>query len=357
MPIKDRHILICRTDNIGDVVLTLPITAFIKKLDPTVKISFLCRAYSAPLVRLCKTVDEVIEADTVPDLVETLHAAKIDAVIFAQPDRDIAAAALAAGIPKRIGNIDAHLYQLYYCNKWLKFSAGRSRRHEAQLNFKFLEPIGVKVMPERVAISPLFQFDVPRDEEVKRILDRHTFNLIFHPKSNGNGREWPATHYLELARQLARDHPNAHILLTGSAAEGKWLEENAPQLIEQGNASNLCGQLSLEKFASLIRFSDGLIASGTGPLHVSAAFGQNTVGLFPPIRGKNPTRWAALGPRSHSLCEISTCISCLDRRNHRQMSCDCMKSIQPEAVKEIVSRWVHEKSGRALITSGQLSSA
>ena len=67
MSIHSSHILICRTDNIGDVVLTLPIAARLKQMLPGVRISFLCRAYAASVVRFCKDVDQVFEVESVTD--------------------------------------------------------------------------------------------------------------------------------------------------------------------------------------------------------------------------------------------------------------------------------------------------
>jgi ADP-heptose:LPS heptosyltransferase len=51
------HLLICRTDNIGDVVLTLPVAGYLKQRFPGIRIGFLCRSYAAPLVRCCDAVD------------------------------------------------------------------------------------------------------------------------------------------------------------------------------------------------------------------------------------------------------------------------------------------------------------
>ncbi len=38
------RILICRTDNIGDVVLTLPLAGFLKGAIPGVQVDMVCRA-------------------------------------------------------------------------------------------------------------------------------------------------------------------------------------------------------------------------------------------------------------------------------------------------------------------------
>ena len=51
MKFTPKHILICRTDNIGDVVLPLPLAGYLKQRFPDARIGFLCRAYAAPAAR------------------------------------------------------------------------------------------------------------------------------------------------------------------------------------------------------------------------------------------------------------------------------------------------------------------
>ena len=55
-----KNILIVRTDRIGDVVLSLPLAAILRKHFPGVRISFLVRDYTAPLIKNNKFVDEVL---------------------------------------------------------------------------------------------------------------------------------------------------------------------------------------------------------------------------------------------------------------------------------------------------------
>ena len=93
MSIPFSHVLICRTDNIGDVVLTLPLAGFLKREYPGVRIDFLCRAYAAPVVRQCRFVDQVIALETLADRQAYFAASGVDTVIFAYPDRRLAQAA------------------------------------------------------------------------------------------------------------------------------------------------------------------------------------------------------------------------------------------------------------------------
>ncbi|MEB0012386.1 glycosyltransferase family 9 protein [Glaciimonas sp. CA11.2] len=339
MAITSAHILICRTDNIGDVMLTLPIAARLKQQHPSIKISFLCRAYAAPVVRHCRSVDEVVELeDFLSDPSGYFARAGIDTVIIAQPVKQLAQLAFKARIKNRIGNARQKLYQLLYCNRRVRFKKGNSEHHEAQFNFEFLRPFGLKTIPEIAEIAALYDFDIPENEEVNGLLAQHPFNLIIHTKSNGHGREWPIAHYVTLAKQLSA-YKDIQLWLTGSATEGQWLAENAGELLRLPNVSNVCGRFTLDVFTSFIKAADGLIASGTGPLHISAAIGQRTLGLFPPIRPMHPGRWAPVGTHAQSLCIPTNCAGCKDID---AAECACMLKISPGAVAKIVLEWHKE---------------
>ncbi|RFB65726.1 MULTISPECIES: glycosyltransferase family 9 protein [unclassified Herbaspirillum] len=342
MPITSKHILISRQDNIGDVILTLPMAARLKQLNPGVRITMLCRAYAAEVVRYCTDIDNVVEIERIEnDLTGYLKRSDIDTVILAQPDRALAIAAFRAGIRHRIGNARQKVYQLIYCNRRVRFSKGLSENHEAQINFEFLRPYGENHIPDRTEIPSFYHFSIPADAASTEHLKPYAFNLVLHTKSNGHGREWPIESYLELAQLLA-SRPEVHVWLTGSKGEGEWLNENASDLVRLPNVTNISGTQTLAQLTSFINQADGLIASGTGPLHLSAAIGQRTLGLFPPTRPMHPGRWAAIGRRASNLCLAeSGCDGC-SRRD--KMTCDCMRLITPAAVLEVVESWIADKS-------------
>lgn len=331
MPPALSHILICRTDNIGDVVLTLPLAGYLKRLMPGVRVDFLCRGYAAPVVRQCRFVDQVIAAEERD--ADTLFAqGGYDTVIFAFPSRRLAKAAKRARVPNRVGT-SHRLYHWLYCNRLAHFSRVRATEHEAQLNFKLLLPLGIDHVPALSDIPPLYGLHAPRLAQADALAAQAPFNLILHPKSNGNGREWPLDRYTELAQRLQSD-PGIRIWVTGSPAEGALLEREAPALLALPNVRNLCGQFDLAGLTALIGVADALIASGTGPLHLAAALGRPTLGLFPPIRPIDPARWGALGSQAQSLCAQQPCASCTGASD-----CQCMQAIGADQVEQVVHAW------------------
>jgi ADP-heptose:LPS heptosyltransferase len=331
-PVSMSRVLICRTDNIGDVVLTLPLAGYLKQRMPGVRVDFLVRAYAAPVVRQCRFVDRVLALEEQDDAARLFAEGGYDTVIFAFPNRRLAQAARRAGVANRVGT-SHRLYHWIACNRLAHFSRVRSPLHEAQLNFKLLVPLGIRHIPSLDEIPALYGLTVPRTPQVDALRALAPFNVVLHPKSNGNGREWPVARYTELARLLQAE-PGICLWVTGSAAEGEWLAREAPELLAMAHVRNLCGRLDLAGLTALIGAADGLIASGTGPLHMGAALGRPVLGLFPPIKPIDPARWGAVGAQARSLSAPAPCATCTG-----VASCSCMLAIAAADVAGVVEGW------------------
>ncbi|HWY98910.1 MAG TPA: glycosyltransferase family 9 protein [Bacteroidia bacterium] len=329
---KDKPvIIISRTDNIGDVVLTLPLAAYIRKKYPKARILFLAKKYIRPLIESCSTIDEFLDVEELLALPETFMQVdffkklKADAIIHVFPNHEVAWLARKAGIPLRIGT-SHRSYHWLYCNKLLSFSRKRSNLHEAQLNFKLAEPLGLDV-PELVDLKN--SYGLTRVPQINTdILDKSRFNLIIHPKSRGNGREWDWKHYNRLVEILPKEQ--FKIFVTGTEEEGKVIRENL--LKNHQEIIDMTGKQSFPELIGFISKADGLVASGTGPLHLAAALGRKAIGLFPPIRPIHPGRWAPLGPDAHFLVLDKSCDECKNGG-----SCACINSITPEEVSTLLN--------------------
>jgi ADP-heptose:LPS heptosyltransferase len=335
-----QRILICRTDNIGDVVLTLPLAGYLKTHFPHVQVDMLCRPYAAPLVRHCRFIDRVLAPEAGDDLEQLLTHGNYDTVIFAFPDRRLARAAKRARIRNRVGT-SHRLFHLFTCNKLVHFSRARSTLHEAQLNFALLRPLGIDVRPSLQELPAYYGLSALHNKAVSVLREREGCYFILHTKSNNNGREWPLRHYTRLARDFVT-HPDIHFWVTGSAAEGLLLQEQAPELLALPNVSNLCGKFDLDGLTALIGASDGLVASGTGPLHMSAALGRPTLGLFPPLNPIDPARWGALGKRARNLCRPQACSGCPGAAD-----CACMRALTPDMVRQVLLEWAEKQGSTA----------
>ncbi len=332
MPVIDNkqisHILISRIDAIGDVVLQLPACVYLKQLYPGITISFLGRSYTRPVVDACKAVDHFINYDELKQLPVNEVAAifktkNIDAIVHEFPKSQVANAAKKAGIKIRIGATNK-LHHYLNCNKLVKLNRAESNLHEAQQNILMCMPLGVTHIPTIGTLSNYypdnFKPTVELSAEFKQLLKSDKFNLILHSKSNGNGREWAQDSFTQLVKQLPAD--KFRIFITGSDKEHELFKIWIPQL--PAHVIDLSGKMSLNQLIAFIYNADGLLASGTGPLHLAAASGIYTLGLFPISPSINATRWAPLGVKAE----------------HIESDGDDLSSITVDMVIERIGNWL-----------------
>jgi ADP-heptose:LPS heptosyltransferase len=148
-------------------------------------------------------------------------------------------------------------------------------------------------------------------------------DIVLHPYSRGNGREWPIEHFAELARLMA--HDGWHPLIGGTAQDAEVFA--AQQHLFPAACTSVMGADSLELYMQRIARSAGLVASGTGPLHMASLLGQACVGLFPPKQGVNQVRWGGISPAGANLQLDKDCGKTCS--NH---DCDCMRALSPAQV-------------------------
>jgi heptosyltransferase-3 len=214
------------------------------------------------------------------------------------PNKHVATIARQAGIELRIGTTN-RVFHWFTCNKLVKLSRKKSNLHEAQLNLVLLQPFGLKEVQPLSAVIDHYSFVCKTllPQALKNVFGGDKFNLIIHPKSHGSGMEWGLENYARLIKSLPADKFN--VIITGSDKEKALLTEwikTLPQTV-----IDMTGKMSLDELIAFIFNADGLLASGTGPLHIAAAAGINTLGLFPSVRPIHPERWAPLGKRAGYL--------------------------------------------------------
>jgi heptosyltransferase-3 len=323
-------IIISRTDHIGDVVLTLPMTAILKKQFPGNEIIFLGRAYTEPVISICPYVDRfldwtVLEKMNEKDRVSEFTSLKADVIIHVYPDRMIATTSRQAGIPLRIGTSHRG-YHWFTCNQLVHFSRKRSIFHESQLNLRLLEPLGIKryISSDEIRRMDTLSIDPSLKKETAKLLSEKKFNLILHPLSKGSARNWGLDNYKKLIGMLPEDLFT--IFITGTEDEGIMIREQ--HLADFPHVTDLTGRQTLQELIRFIAAADGLIAGSTGPLHLAAALGKHTIGIYSPLRPIHPGRWAPLGLNASYTVKNGPCRKC--RKTDR---CECLESITPEEVK------------------------
>ncbi len=157
--------------------------------------------------------------------------------------------------------------------------------------------------------------------------------IAIQPGARWPNKCWPAEHFAELVRLLARTFPDARFAILG-AAEDKPLGELIPRGAPE-RCLNLCGQTSLLEMVEWLRLCDLMVTNDTGPMHVAAALGKPLIALF------GPTEPRRTGPYGHldSVLRLDLpCSPCLKSHCTYEKPDECLKAISPEMVFERVQK-------------------
>lgn len=329
-------IIISKTNGIGDVLLALPMASYLKQFFPDCVIVFLCTEYTKAIVSACPDIDLFLNWDELSlsadrVLVQKFKSFEATHIIHLLPNSRIEKAAKLASIPFRFGNSHVPRHFLY-CNRFVGINH-RVPMHEVQYDLKFLKLFGLNPHPSLLDVAGHIHQKpkIPLSAWLLNLIDDTRFNLILHPGSYGNAREWPEDHFIELIHSL--DKTLVQCFITGSEKEClrfSKLVHNSP------DAVNLMGKLKLEEFMAFIASCHGIVAANTGPMHLGAAMGIHTLGLFPPIQKKDPVRWQPLGSKAQFLVSQKTYCSA----NCQINDCLCMRNVTPAEVKRILLGWL-----------------
>ena len=342
--LKNKRIVLSKTNQIGDVIFALPLAYLLKQAEPSCTIIFLGRAYTQGLINSCLDIDEFADWESTQklsdqDQIQAFKNLKADIFINIHPKKAIAKLAKQAKIPMRIGT-SHRIYHWLTCNKLVSVSRKKSNLHETQLDLFLLKPLGLKTFYSLEEIIPMRRFKQGVVNQGALNLDAmncaptQKFNLVIHPLTRGRHIEWPLENYAELLKYL--DPEKFNIFITGSELEGV---EIRPYLIQpfstKSHIHDLTGQLSLEELLNFLSCqTDGLICSSTGPIHLAAAFGKHVLGLYAPIKPFDAGRWGPVGSKAEVLSLNKDCSDCRDGSR-----CRCVGLIQVSQVIKIIRRW------------------
>ena len=282
------ELLIIKPSALRDIVHGLQVAASIKAQRPEWRISWIVRDIYSPLVRTCAAIDQVYvfrrnegargfltmmrevrkkEFDLVMDLQGLLRTGLMTK--WARGKRKVGRADAREGagmfynetIPLPPGDHPLHVLDvlLQFC-----IATGAEPRLAGPLRFRELERLNLSFMEPRKGLRPV---------------------LIF-PDSGQSNKKWNG--YAQLTAQLIRE---AGRKVVWAGINYLSCRESFPD----GSFLNLTGNTSLTSLPALLAKSDWVISNDSGPMHLSAAMGLKTIGLFGPT---DPRQYGAYPLRS-----------------------------------------------------------
>lgn len=291
-----KNILITRTDNLGDMILTLPLISEIRRLFPCAGIFFMVKKYTSDLIKNYPGIDELVISDELKGIsgkVKFFKKKKFDLAINVKPEFNLALAFVLSGIKYRIGT--AYRWYSFLYNLKVHEHRKYSVKHESEYNLNLL-----KTYFDEANIVKNFHFSYL--EEERNNLNRKIFGIldknfiIFHPGSKSSARDLPLNLMADFMERILKEFPDYEIVLTGTTEDKQSAELLCGKL--QGNFRNrlkdLSGCLDLRELMILIDNSKLFVSNSTGPIHIAGALDKNIIGFYPNSKEMGEVRWKPL---------------------------------------------------------------
>ena len=322
------RILVIKLDHLGDVLLATPVFSNLRRAYPNAELHALTGAWSRVVLEKHPDVNHVIEYNSPAfcrtgqptslretfKLYRELRCQKYDLMVELRSDWRTVWFAFGRLTPKRLSR-----GALQVANKL--GLAQFSGTHETTRNLDVLRQVGIPT-PVQTAIFAVTAEDKKwaSDFLATYQIERQHPLVAIHPGSPIVLKRWLPERYAELADWLIAQK-RAHILFVGVEDEIPIITEI--QALMRGESINIAGKTTLTQLASILHTCNVFIGNDSGPMHLAAAVGTQTIGLYGP---GDPTRFGPAGEKCQTIQRKSDC-PCLGT-TCRFGKAGCMSEIQ-----------------------------
>lgn len=331
------HVLLCRLDNAGDVLLTGPAVRAVAA--GAGRVTYLCGPHGAAAARLLEGVDAVIVhrapwidpdvrevcADEELALVRDLGELAVDeAVIFTSHHQSALPMALLlrlAGVPRIAAVSDD------FPGALLDVRHRVGELHEVERDLSLVATFGYRLPPRddgRLRVSLV--------ESLAASPAGAPGYVVVHPGASVSARAWAPVRYAQLADELLAS--GFRVVVTGGPDERELCARVAGP--RRPGVINLGGETDLASLGRVLGDACAVVTNNTGPAHLAAAVGTPVVELYAPT--VPPSRWRPWGVRHALLGELDApCAGCRAQRCPLP-SHACLDGVTPGDVVEALRR-------------------
>ncbi len=307
-----KRILVVKLDHIGDVLLATPVFSNLRKAYPEAEIHALTGSWSRIILESHPDVNRVLEYNShkfcrsgdptslrkTIRLYRALRQSKYDLLIELRGDWRLVVFALLGFTTRRINRASLQL-----ANK-LGFRSF-SGKHETLRNLDVLKQAGIPTPIQ----NTIFSVKAEDQKWSVDFLKSHQIDgecpiIAIHPGSPIQRKRWLTERYAELADWLITQK-RAKILFVGVKDEISIINEIQGQMY--GESVNIAGETTVPQLASILFKCNMFIGNDSGPMHLAAAVGTYTIGLFGP---GDPERFGPVGEKCWTIRKKLDCPPC-----------------------------------------------
>jgi ADP-heptose:LPS heptosyltransferase len=269
-----RELLIIKPSSLGDIVHALQVTASIKAQQPDWRVSWIVRDIFAPLVRACTIVDQIYVFRRHAgmrgffQLMGEVRQREFDVLLDMQGLLRSGLMTKWARAKRKIGRADAREGATLFYGEKVEMPP-KGQKHALEILLQFCTPLGAEPV-----LKGQLQF---RDFENLNLSFMEPRGgrrpILMFPDSRREEKKWGG--FGQFSSMLVRD-AGRKVVWAGNA----YIP--CKEAFPDGTFLNLTGNTSLTSLASLITRSEWVVSNDSGPMHLAAALGVKTLGIFGP---------------------------------------------------------------------------
>jgi ADP-heptose:LPS heptosyltransferase len=270
------ELLIIKPSSLGDIVQALQVATSLKAQCEGLRISWVVRDIFAPIVRACEAVDHthVFERQGGTKgflrLMREVRKTRFDFVFDMQGLLRTGLMTSRALAKRKVGRTDAREWSgLFYDEKVPLPPEGR-RSHAVEILLQFCPVLGAKA-----ELRGALKFREPDALNLSFADGRGGAKpIVMFPDSRRAEKRWNG--FKQLTELILRADRSRKVIWAGTNVVPDRGAFQAAQFL------NLTGNTSLVSLPALIKRADWVISNDSGPMHLAAALGVRTLGIFGP---------------------------------------------------------------------------
>ncbi len=347
-PSTVRRVLIRANNWIGDVVMISPAVRALRDHFGDARIAILAKRWVLETLRGDPFYDDLIEYDSAGQhrglrgrlrLASALRRERFDLAVLFQKAFDAAALAFLSGARYRVGYAtDRRSLLLTHA-----LDPPAADTHQVDVFLGIARALGCRIGDP----FPSFHLQEENRRQARTLLADaglagHAPLLALHPGASKEPRAWHPERFAELGRRLAARH-GARIVLLGSEEERGLLGRIAAGLPPRIAFVPGPG-LPIKVTGALLEVCHLFVGNDSGPMHVAAALGVPTLGIFGPGTPRRTLPVAARG----LVIAVGKDYPCSPCRQRFFRECPPSPAGKPFCLEEIRVDEVEEAAARLL---------
>ncbi len=319
-----KKILCIKPRGIGDIILSTIVLENLKAACPHSDIHYLTEEFAMRAVQNNPFVSKILtfnKMDFVLSIIRKVRKEKYDLVFDFWSNPKTAQVTFFSGAKYRVGyQKRGRKYAYNYLGK-----NGTMGEHAAEDNLVLLNALNIPIISKRIIYQTTkAEKTFAEHYLIEKLPQRKELLVGIIPSGGWESKRCDPVKWIEICNEVQKKYNARFIILWGPGDE-----KDAKSISEGLNRTPLMApNSSFGELSALIEKCDFIIANDSGPMHVSAAIGKPTLGIFGPTDPKAHRPYSEISSYViHSELHCIKCTKLVCPYNH-----ECMLELPIEKV-------------------------